>query len=155
MQRLETGFLIGRRRGDARVHPPARTPRMALVTRGAVAAIPLLLIPALGALQGGFHPATWVWSGAVAAWAAALGLVLGEGSYRLRRDWWWLVAGASLVLWTLASTLWSREPHQSLLEARRTLLYAAVVLALIVLARRNSARALLFGTHLAVSALVL
>jgi hypothetical protein len=125
------------------------------LARLAVAAIPLLLIPALGAVQGGFQPDAWVWSGALAAWAAALGLVLGEGSYRLRRDGKWVLAAGALLLWTLASALWSVDPAQSLLEARRMTLYAAVVLALVVLARRHSAPVVLAGTHAGIAALVL
>jgi hypothetical protein len=121
----------------------------------AVAAIPLLLIPALGAVQGGFLPDAWVWSGTLAAWAAALGLVLGEGADRLRRDWPWVLAAGALLVWTLASRLWSVEPAQSLLEARRMVVYAAVVLALVVLARRHSYRLLLAGTHAGITSLVL
>jgi O-antigen ligase len=127
----------------------------AVVARFAVAVIPFLLIPSLGAIQGGFHPDAWAWSGALAAWAAALGLVLGEGSDRLPEDWGWPLAGGVLLLWTLASWLWSAEPPQSLLEARRMVTYAAVVLALVVLARRHSARPLLSGTHAGIVALVL
>ena len=124
------------------------------MTRAGAASIPLVLIPALGVQQGGFDPSAWVWAGALAAWAAALGLVLG-GTGRLRRDAPWGIAGAALLLWTLASTIWSAAPAQSLLEARRTLVYGAVVLALIVLARRHSARLLLAATHAAITALVL
>ena len=121
----------------------------------AVVAIPLVLIPALGASQGGFLPDAWVWSGALAAWAAALGLVLGEGADGLRRERWWVVAGGALLVWTLASRLWSVNPPQSLLEARRMVVYAAVVLALVVLARRRSSRLLFAATNAGVAALVL
>src|SRR5947208_3720072 len=105
----------------------------------AVGAVPLVLVPALGAVQGGFHPDTWVWAGALAAWAAALGLILAADSGRLRGEAWWVIAAAALLSWTLATSLWSAEPSQSLLEARRMLVYGAVVLALVVLARRDSA----------------
>ena len=121
----------------------------------AVAAIPLLLIPALGVDQGGFLPGAWVWSGALAAWAAALGLVLGEGADRLRREGWWVLAAGALLIWTLASRLWSVEPAQSVLEARRMVVYAAVVLALVVLARRHSAGLLIAGTHAGIAVLVI
>jgi hypothetical protein len=106
-------------------------------------------------VQGGFQPDAWVWSGALAAWAAALCLVLEEGSGRLRRDGWWILAAGALLLWALASRLWSAEPAQSLLEARRMIVYAAVVLALVVLARRHAARLLLAGTHAGIAVLVL
>jgi O-antigen ligase len=125
------------------------------MARVAVAAVPLVLVPALGAVQGGFHPDTWVWSGAFAAWAGALALALDTGASFLRREWPWIALAAALLLWTLLSTLWSAEPAQSLLEARRTVVYAAVVLALVVLARRGSARILVTATHVAVSGLVL
>jgi hypothetical protein len=125
----------------------------AMLRLGPLAAVPLVLVPALGAVQGGFAPDAWVWSGTLAAWAAALGLVLGSTG-RLRREGLWVVAAAALVLWTLASALWSTVPAQSLLEARRALLYAAVVLALVVLARRHAAPVLLAATHVAVSGLI-
>jgi hypothetical protein len=124
------------------------------VTRAALIAIPVVLIPTLGVVQGGFHPDAWVWSAALVAWAAALGLVL-SGSGRLQRDFWWVIAAASLLLWTLASALWSAEPSQSLLETRRMLVYGAVVLAVVTLARRDASRLLLAATHAGVTALVL
>jgi hypothetical protein len=111
--------------------------------------VPLVLVPALGAVQGGFLPDAWVWAGALAAWAAALGLILTDRG----GDWLWPTAAIALLLWTLASTLWSAEPRQSLLEARRTLVYAAVVLALVALARRSSTWTLVLATHVAVTGL--
>lgn len=125
------------------------------MSRYAAAAVPLVLIPGLGAAQGGFMPDAWVWSATLAAWAAAVALVLDAGAGRLRRDYWWPLVATALLAWTAASALWSVDATQSLLEARRTLVYAAVVLALVVLTRRGSAPALLGATRLAVVALVL
>jgi hypothetical protein len=107
---------------------------MSAVARIAIAGIPLVLIPALGAAQGGFHPDAWVWAGALAAWAAALGIVLTDRPGALRATWRWPAIAAALLLWTLASALWSADVRQSVLEARRTVVYTAVVLALVVLA---------------------
>ncbi len=115
--------------------------------------MPLVLVPALGLAQGGFDSSAWVWAGALAAWAAALGLVL-TGGGALRAAWGWPAAGAALLLWTLASTLWSASPTQSVLEARRTLVYVAVVLAFVVLARRGATWPLVVGTHLALTGLL-
>ena len=42
------------------------------------AAVPLVLVPALGLAQSGFSPDTWVWAGALAAWAAALAVVVSD-----------------------------------------------------------------------------
>jgi len=124
------------------------------LARIAVVGVPLLLVPALGAVQGGFQPDAWVWAGALAAWAAALGLTLTDRTGALRQAWLWPVAGAALLLWTTASHIWSAAPAQTLLEARRTVLYAAVVLALVVLIRRGNSWAIVTATHIAVSALV-
>src|SRR3954452_13742505 len=121
----------------------------------AVGAVPLVLIPALGAVQGGFHPDTWVWAGALAAWAAALALVLDPSGGRLRHDWPWVVAAGALLLWTLLSRVWSLEPAQLVLEARRMVVYAALVLALTVLARRSSAPILFAAAHAGIAVLVL
>jgi O-antigen ligase len=123
------------------------------LARRAVATVPLVLVVALGADQGGFLPGTWVWAGALLAWAGALAVVLGGGG-AIARGWPWAAAALALLLWTLASTLWSANSTQSLLEARRTLVYAAAVLALIVLARGDAARVLVVATHLAVSLLL-
>jgi O-antigen ligase len=119
----------------------------------AVAAVPLVLIPALSVVQGGYQPDTWVWAGAIAAWGCAVAVVLTQDGGALRRAWPWVAASGALLLWTLASTAWSVHATQSLLEARRTLLYAAVVLALTMLARREASRLLVPATHAAVSLL--
>jgi O-Antigen ligase len=120
----------------------------------AVAAVPLVLIPALGSVQGGFQPDTWVWAGAIAAWACALAVVVSQDAGALRRAWPWAAASGALLLWTLASVVWSAHPAQSVLEARRALLYAAVVLALTLLARRDGTRFLVPATHAAISGLL-
>jgi hypothetical protein len=125
-----------------------------MAVQRAVAAVPLVLIPALGFIQGGFQPDTWVWSGALAAWACAVTLVLTDDAGALRRAWPWVAASGALLLWTLASAIWSVHAAQSVLEARRTLLYAAVVLALTLLARREASRFLVPGTHAAICVLL-
>src|SRR5438477_10962411 len=119
------------------------------VVQRAVAAVPLVLIPALGATQGGFKPDTWVWAGALAAWACALALVFGNDPGALRAAWPWAAATGALLLWTLASWISSALPAQSILEARRTLLYLIVVRALLLLARREAPRFLVPSTHAA------
>lgn len=121
----------------------------------AVALVPLVLVPGLGAAQGGFQPDAWVWAGTCAAWLAAVALAVSDHPGALRENWRWLVFGGGLLLWTLASTVWSAVPAQSLLEARRMVLYAAVALALVVLARRRAGLAVLTGVHAGVSLLVL
>jgi hypothetical protein len=124
------------------------------VTRPApAAAVPLVLVPALGLSQGGFPPDRWVWAGALAAWAAALAAVLADAGGALRVAWPWLAIAGALLAWTLASALWSVDTDQSVLDARRTLAYTAVVLALLALARPG-ARALVLATHVAITVVV-
>ncbi|MFL5929500.1 MAG: O-antigen ligase family protein [Gaiellaceae bacterium] len=123
--------------------------------RAAVALVPLALVPALGAAGGGFQPDTWVWAGALAAWGAAVAVTVTDHPGALRVGWPWLLGAATFLLWTLASTLWSVEPAQSLLEARRMVVYAAVALALVVLARRGGGSTVVAGAHAGVSVLVL
>ena len=115
----------------------------------AVAAVPLVLVSALGAVRGGFQPDAWVWAGALAAWACALALVVRHDPGALRRAWLWGAASGLLLLWTLASALWSVHAAQSVLEARRMLLFAAVVLASLLLARHDAPRLLVPATHIA------
>ena len=61
-----------------------------------VAAIPLVLVPALGAVQGGYLPDAWVWATPIAAWIAALGALLGPAG-ALRRAWPWALAAIALL----------------------------------------------------------
>src|ERR1051325_3833064 len=124
------------------------------LSRIAVAGVPLVLVLTLGAVQGGFGPDTWVWAGALAGWAAALGLTLPDRAGGLRRTWLWPASGGGLLLWTLASSWWSAVPAQSVLETRRMIVYAAAVLALVVLIRAGSPWVIAVATHLAVTLLV-
>lgn len=120
-----------------------------------VAAVPIVLVPALGAVQGGFQPDAWVWAGALAAWACALAVAVSASPGALRRAWPWALGSAALLVWTLLSAIWSAHRSQSVLEARRMLVYAAVVLALVLLARREAARLLVPATHAAITGLLL
>ena len=124
------------------------------MSRFAVACVPLVLVPALALAQGGFHPDAWIWAGTLAAWASAVGIAMTDRTGALAALWRWPAAGAALLVWALASTLWSAEPQQSLLEARRTLVYVAVVLALVVLARRRASWTLVTVTHVAITAVL-
>jgi hypothetical protein len=118
------------------------------------AAVPLVLVPALGLTQAGFLPDEWVWAGALAAWGTALAMVLDDDAGALRRAWPWLGCAGALLAWTLASAIWSAHPAQSVLDARRTLLYVAALLALVALTRRGGDRALVLATHVAITFLV-
>jgi len=117
--------------------------------------VPLVLIPALGLTQGGYQPDAWVWAGALAAWAAAVAVLAANGLGLLRTAWPWPVAAAVLLGWTALSSAWSTRPPQSWLDARRTLVYVAVVLALVLLARSGSTQTLVLATHAAVTVVLI
>jgi hypothetical protein len=95
-----------------------------------------------------------VWAGGLAAWACAVALVVTAAPGALRRAWPWAACALALLLWTILSASWSAHAAQSVLDARRTLLYAAVVLALLLLARPGGVRLLAPATHLAITALL-
>ena len=118
------------------------------------AAVPLVLVPALGAVQGGFQPDSWVWAGALAAWAAAVALIASSSPGLLRAQWPWAAAAAAVLVWTALSAIWSSRTSQSILEARRAVVYAAVVLALLLLARRGATRAIVLATCAGTAGLV-
>ena len=90
----------------------------------AIVAVPLVLVPALGAAQGGFHPDAWVWSAALAAWAAAIALVLSSDAGALRRSRLWLGTTTALLVWTAAVHLpASRDPSAPQVRAGRDLVW--------------------------------
>jgi O-antigen ligase len=121
---------------------------------------PLLLVPpalavALALDQGGFDPSAWVWSGALAAWAAGMAAVLWRDLRLSRSARAWLVSACALLAWVALSWVWSDRRAQTVLELRRTTVYAAAVLALVVLARRGTGRHLLVLTHVATTGVVI
>ena len=118
----------------------------------------VLLLPAivvaLALDQGGFDPSAWVWAGALAAWAAGTAVVVHRDVRLPRGGRVWLAAACGLLVWVCLSWLWSDRRPQTVLEARRSALYAAAVLALVVLTRQGAARRLLLLTHAAILAVV-
>ena len=120
---------------------------------------PLLLVPpalvvALALDQGGFDPSAWVWSGALAAWAGATAVVLSRDLRLSRAAWTWLASASLVLAWVALSWLWSDRRVQTVLEVRRTAVYAAAVLALVALVRGGAERHLLRLTHLAITAVI-
>ena len=87
--------------------------------------------------DGGFDdPAGWRAATVALLAAAALAVVLGAGRSANRLQL--VVAGglAALAAWTALSALWSPESHSSLVEAQRTALYFAAIVAAIAVRGR-------------------
>jgi O-Antigen ligase len=120
---------------------------------------PLLLVPpalvvALALDQGGFDPSAWVWSGTLAAWAAATAAVAWRELRLSSASWQWLASACAVLAWTAVSWLWSDRRTQTVLEVRRTAVYVAAIFALIVLVRRSNAQRVLVLTQTAIVGVV-
>jgi O-antigen ligase len=107
----------------------------------------------LSAADGGFFPSSWRW-GAVAFAAAGCVAVLLENRLVVSRAGGTFLAGLILFAgWTTLSAAWSLDPHATLLETQRLLLYAAALAAFLA-ARRGLANGVVLGaTAVAVWAL--
>ena len=113
---------------------------MAADRRAAAGAAALVCVLALD--SGGYFPRSWVWSSVVCFWAAALALGTAAQIRVTRAGAAFVGALALLAGWTLVSAAWSIEPAQSVLDARRDLVYIAVALAVVTAAPRLFAVAL-------------
>lgn len=108
----------------------------------------LLLVAPLAASNGGYYPTAWGWSALAFAWAGAVALALGEPAVARHAP---VLLGSLLCLavWTGASTIWSADVGQSVLETERIVVYVAGVGAAFVIVTPSSYRALLGGIWLA------
>ena len=104
----------------------------------------LLTITALAAANGGYWPTAWSWSSLALLWIAGLALVLRVPALG-RLEIATLGALLGLVAWIAASTLWSSNVGQTVLELQRALVYVAGVAAALLILRGSSYKALLTG----------
>ena len=110
------------------------------------------LVLVLGFDEGGFSPATWVWSVVPLAIVAG-SLLSGQARRPSPLEFGFLAALAGLLGWTLISAIWSLDQTASLLDAQRLLLYASTAAALVLLARPGSRPSLLVGVLVAITVL--
>jgi hypothetical protein len=100
----------------------------------------LTLVAGTGFAGGGYFPSSWGWPIVGAAWAAGL-MLLTDTTTGLGRLAATAVASlAALAAWTALGTIWSIDVTQSVLEAERTLVYVAALLAALLSARRHPER---------------
>jgi hypothetical protein len=108
-------------------------------------AAPLSLAAVTAALafdRAGFFPYSWVWAAVLLFWVAIVALLL-RGDVRVGRAARCLLAALVLLAgWTLLSWIWSDVPAQTLLEARRDLVYLAAAAAVVTACGRLGARTL-------------
>lgn len=122
--------------------------------RGAAPGVIAAVTAALAFDQAGFFPHAWVWAAVLFFWVSILALVL-PGDVRVGRPAGALLAAlALLTVWTLLSHIWSAVPAQTLLEARRDLVYLAAGAAVITGCTRLGARNLVGALFISVEAVV-
>jgi O-Antigen ligase len=104
--------------------------------------------------NGGFFPRAWTTASVALLWVTALVLLLAArvDLNSLERMWIGLLAG--LLAWTALSTAWSVNHTESVLDARRDLLYLAAVVAVLLLATRRSGDDLLTAVWAAIVVVV-
>jgi O-antigen ligase len=107
----------------------------------------------LAAADGGFFPSSWRWGAAVFAAAGCVAVLL-ENRFVVSRAGAAFLAGLIVFAgWTTLSAAWSLDPHATLLETQRLLLYAAATAAFLA-ARQGLAGGIALGaTAVAVWAL--
>src|SRR5579862_4785962 len=111
-----------------------RTPWLALAS--------LVLVAGTGFAGGGYFPSTWGWPLLAAGWVAALALLADEPVALSRPAVAAATLLAALAVWTAASAAWSIDVTQTVLEAERTSVYVAALLAALLWARRHPERLL-------------
>ncbi len=136
---------------------PARiVPRIGTDVRGRVtwhdaraSLVGALAVAPLAAVNGGYWPTAWNWSALALLWIAALALVLRVASTS-RLEIVMLAALLALLAWIGASTLWSSDVGQTVLETQRGLVFLAALSAVLLVVRGSSYRALLIGVWAAI-----
>lgn len=129
------------------VRAGAELPRAA----AAQSIVAFLVVASLGFAQGGLEPRTWRLASLSFLALAAAALLSRTPIMLGRLEWWMLAAFAALVGWTALSTVWSSQPTASLLQAERVLVYAAGLLAFVLLVERTALPFVLAGTLAAIT----
>ena len=88
--------------------------------------------------NGGFFSGSWAAAAVGFLWLIAVALLLGLRVELTALEWAWIGSFAGFVVWTAFSAAWSVNPTESLLEARRALVYLAAVGAIVLLSTRRS-----------------
>jgi hypothetical protein len=106
----------------------------------------------LAAGNGGYFPPAWGWSAAALLWAAAIAVLVRYDVETSVAEVVTVSAFGLLTVWMLISATWSGDTTAAVLEAERTLVYVAGLLALLLVSRRGAIGGLLAGALFAVAA---
>jgi hypothetical protein len=109
-----------------------------------------LAVAPLAAVHGGYWPTAWNWSVLACLWIVALALVLRVASTS-RLEIVMLAALLALLGWIGASTIWSSDVEQTVLETQRGLVLLAALAAVLLVVRASSYRALSIGVWAAIA----
>jgi O-antigen ligase len=116
--------------------------------RGAVRGSPWLalstaaLVAGTGFANGGYFPSSWGWPTTAAAFLAAVTLLTAEKRSIGLVGCAAVSLLAALTVWTVLSSIWSIDVTQTVLEAERTTVYVAALLAALIYAQRSPERLL-------------
>src|SRR5512132_2524876 len=125
--------------------------RNAQLRRDALPSVVVFLaLVGLGFENGGFFPRAWTTASVALLWVAALVLLLAARVELNSPERVWIGLLAGVLTWTALSTAWSVNHTESVLDARRDLLYLAAVVAVLLLATRRSGDDLLTAVWAAV-----
>jgi hypothetical protein len=111
-----------------------------------VAVLPAAVVAGLALESGGYFPRAWVWSSVALLWLAALVLVAGGRVALDRSGALYIGAAAALSIWTLVSVTWSITHGESVLDARRDIVYVGGALAVVVAGARVAGGILVAAT---------
>lgn len=110
------------------------------------------MLTPLAAGNGGYFPPAWGWSAAALLWAAAIAVLVRQDVETSVAEIVTVSAFGLLTVWMLISAIWSNDTTSAVLEAQRTLVYVAGLLALLLVSRRGAIGSLLAGALFAVTA---
>ena len=109
-----------------------------------------LAVAPLAAANGGYWPTAWNWAALAFFWIAALALAL-RVAFLGRMEVVMLGALLAFLGWVGASSAWSSDVGQTVLETQRGLVFFAALSAVLLAVRGSSYRALLVGVWVGIA----
>jgi O-Antigen ligase len=103
-------------------------PRQRLDAAAWLAAVAFLTLLWSGFADGGYFPPAWGWAALVLGWAAVMALIVRRSVRASRASLLFLAALCALLLWSLASLLWSSDTTTGVQDVQRDLVYVMAAL---------------------------